>query len=135
MNSKIINNNDTLKRRFILALIFLVGFCTLALAHSTPELDKLTKEEADKLISLVKKDLNVEAYEPTFIFDEETGVFQEQSPLNIIKIYDCKDELLLEAPITKLRQSQNKHLRKLLNASDFLTSFNNASYCSWVWDL
>lgn len=128
MNSIIINNNDTLKRRLVLAFAFLVGFCTLALAHSVPELDKLTRKEAHELIELVKKDLKVEAYEPTFIFDEDTGVLEEQSPLKIIKIYDCKNVLLLEAPITKLRQAQNKHLRKLLNASDFLTSFNNASY-------
>lgn len=124
----IINNNDTLTRRFLLALAFLVGFSTLALANSTPELDKLSKEEAFKLIELVKEDLKIEDYEPTFIFDEDSGVFEEQSPLKIIKIYDCNDVLLLEAPITKLRQTQNKHLRKLLNASDFLTSFNNASY-------
>jgi hypothetical protein len=124
----LIINNITLNRRLVLALAFLVGFSTLALAHTTPDMGRLTKEEALNLIELVKKDLKVEEYEPTFIFDEETGVFEEQSPLKIIKIFDCNDELLLEAPITKLRQTENKHLRKLLNASDFLTSFSNASY-------
>jgi len=127
MKTVIINNN-TLTKRFILALAFLVGFSTMVLAHSTPELAKLTKEEAHELIALVKEDLKLEEYEPNYIFDEESGIFQEQSPLKIIKIYDCNDVLLLEAPITKLRQTQNKHLRKLLNASDFLTSFSNASY-------
>lgn len=121
-------NNSTLKRRFILAFAFLVGFCTLALAHSAPNADRLTKKEAHELIELIKKDLKMEDYEPTFIIDEESGLFQEVSPLKVIKIYDSNDVLLLEAPITKLRQTQNKHLRKLLNASDFLISFSNASY-------
>lgn len=128
MNSKIINNNITLKRRLIMALAFLVGFSTLALAHSTPNVDKLTREEAFDLIDKIKKELDIKSYEPSFVFDEETGIFEEVSPLKIIKIYDCNDQLLLEAPITKLRQAQNKHLRKLLNASDFLTSFSNSSY-------
>ena len=69
----LIINNVTLKKRFILAMVFLVGFSTLALAHSTPELDKLTKEEVSELIKLVKKDLKIDAYEP-FIFDEGQGV-------------------------------------------------------------
>ncbi len=128
MNSMIINNNDTLKRRFVLAIIFLVGFCTLGFAHTMVEEAKLSKEEAHELIELVKKDLKIEEYEPEFIFDEEAGVLLEQSPIQVIKIYDINDVLLLEAPITKLRQTQNKHLRKLLNASDFLISFNNSSY-------
>ena len=109
-------------------LLFLVGFSTVIFAHSIEGEERLTKKEAYRLISLVKKDLKIENYEPTFIFDEEMGVFEEQSPLKIIKIYDCNEELLLEAPITKLRQSKNKHLIKLLNASDFLTSFSNVSY-------
>mgnify|MGYP001045655836 CR=1 FL=1 len=121
-------NNDNLKRRLVFAFLFLVGFCTLALAHSTDDESRLTREEAYQLIELVKKELKVESYEPTFVFDEETGILEELSPLKIIKIYDCNDELLLEAPIAKLRQAQNKHLRKLLNASDFLTSFSNTSY-------
>ena len=128
MYSMIINNNDTLKRRLVLAVIFLVGFCTLGFAHATLDEAKLTKEEAHKLIELVKKDLKVEEYEPEMIFDEEAGIFMETSPLQIIKVYDTNNVLLLEAPITKLRQTENKHLRKLLNASDFLISFNNASY-------
>lgn len=128
MYSMIINNNDTLKRRFTIAIIFLVGFCTLGFAHSLTDEAKLSKEEAHELIELVKKDLKIEEYEPQLIFDEEGGVLLEQSPIQVIKIYDTNDVLLLEAPITKLRQAQNKHLRKLLNASDFLISFNNSSY-------
>lgn len=112
----------------MLAILFLVGFCTLGFAHTLVEEAKLTKEEAHELIELVKKDLKIEEYEPVMFFDEESGVLMEEAPLQVIKIYDTKDVLLLEAPITKLRQTENKHLRKLLNASDYLISFNNASY-------
>lgn len=106
----------------------LAGISTMVLA-STPEVEaRLSREEAKELISLIKEDLNIEAYEPTLVFDEEEGSFEEVNPLEIIKVYDSNNELLLEAPITKLSQSKNKHLRKLLNASDFLTEFSNTKY-------
>lgn len=126
MNSILLNNWNTIKRRLILAIGIMVAIGATAFANSIEEA-KLTREEVHELVGLVKEDLKLEEYTPTFIFDEE-GMMEEISPVSIIKIYDTNDELLLEAPITKLRQYKNKHLRKLLNASDYLTEYGNSKY-------
>lgn len=127
MNSLVFNNNYTLKRRFAMIALFLVGISATVLAGPIGDEDKLTKEEAEKLIELVKEDLKIEAATPEFIFDEE-GLMEETSPLQIVKIFDKNDVLLLEAPINTLKQTKNKHLRRLLNASDFLIKYNDSSY-------
>lgn len=127
MNSIVINDLNALKRRLILAIGIMVGISTMVLANTVEEEARLTKEEATKLISLIKEDLDIKKYEPQYIFDDE-GMFTEVKPLQIIKVYDSNDELLLEAPIVKLQQAKNKHLRKLLNASDFLTEYDNTKY-------
>jgi len=126
MNSILLNNWNTIKRRLILVIGIMVAIGATAFANSIEEA-KLTREEVHELVGLVKEDLKLEEYTPTFIFDEE-GMMEEISPVSIIKIYDTNDELLLEAPITKLRQYKNKHLRKLLNASDYLTEYGNSKY-------
>jgi len=127
MNSIALNNISTLKRRFILAIGILVGISTIVLANPIEDRARLTREEAKELISMISEELELETYEPTLVFDEE-GMFEEVQPLQIIKVYDNNDELLLEAPIRKLQQTKNKHLRKLLNASDFLTEYDNIKY-------
>lgn len=127
MNSIVINDLNTLKRRLILTIGIMVGISTMVLANTIDEEARLTKEEATELISLIKEDLDIKKYEPVYVFDEE-GMFLESKPLQIIKVYDSNDELLLEAPIVKLQQAKNKHLRKLLNASDFLTEYDNTKY-------
>ena len=127
MNSYTLNNIGAVKRRFILAIGILVGISTLVLADPVMEEARLSKEEANELICLIKKELKVDTYQPTLVFDEE-GMFEETKPLQIIKVYDDNDELLLEAPIRKLQESKNKHLRKLLNASDFLTEYEDTKY-------
>lgn len=127
MNSITINNLSNLKRRFILAFGILVGISTMVLANPIEDMARLTKEEASELIACIKEELEIETYEPALVFDEQ-GMFEEIKPLQIIKVYDSNDELLLEAPIRKLQQSKNKHLRKLLNASDFLTEYDNIKY-------
>ncbi|MBO3700598.1 hypothetical protein [Roseivirga sp. E12] len=127
MNSIALNNLSTLKRRFVLAIGILVGISTMVLANPIEEKARLTREEANELISVIKEELEIATYEPALVFDEE-GMFEEVQPLQIIKVYDNNDELLLEAPIRKLQQSKNKHLRKLLNASDFLTEYENTKY-------
>lgn len=96
-------------------------------AHTDDEA-KLTKEEAQELVGLVKQELKIEEdYVPILDIDEN-GMLDETNLISIIKIYDSNDELLLEAPITKLRQYKNKHLRRLLNASDYLTEYGNTKY-------
>lgn len=127
MNSITLNNISTLKRRFILAIGILVGLSTLVLANPIKEEARLSKEEANELICLIKKELKVDSYQPVLVFDEQ-GMFEEAKPLQVIKVYDNNDELLLEAPIRKLQESKNKHLRKLLNASDFLTEYEDTKY-------
>jgi len=127
MNSITFNNLGTLKRRLIFAIGILVGLSTLVLANPINEEARLTKEEAGELISLIKEELKIDEYKPVLAFDEE-GMFEEVKPLQIIKVYDSNDELLLEAPIRKLRESKNRHLRKLLNASDFLTEYEDTKY-------
>lgn len=127
MNSIALNNLSTLKRRFILAIGILVGISTMVLANPIEDKARLTKEEAKELISVIKEELELATYEPSFVFDEQ-GMFEEAKPLQIIKVYGSDNELLLEAPIRKLQQSKNKHLRKLLNASDFLTEYDNIKY-------
>lgn len=126
MNSITLNNLSTWKRRFILAIGILVGIGTIALAGRIED-ERLTKKEAQELISIIKEELGIGIYEPTLVFDEE-GIFEELKPLQIIKVYDNNNELLLEAPIRKLQESKNKHLKKLLNASDFLTEYDNIKY-------
>ncbi len=127
MNSIALNNLSTLKRRFVLVIGILVGISTMVLANPIEEKARLTEKEAKELISVIKEELEIDTYEPKLVFDEE-GMFEEVKPLQIIKVYDSNDELLLEAPIRKLQQSKNKHLRKLLNASDFLTEYDNTKY-------
>ncbi|WP_420385919.1 hypothetical protein [Roseivirga sp.] len=126
MNSIVLNNWNTIRRRLILALGIMVAIGTTVFANDIDEA-KLTKEEAHELVGLIKEELSVEAYCPELVFNEE-GLMEEVEPLSIIKIYDANDVLLLEAPITKLRQYKNKHLRKLLNASDYLTEYGNTKY-------
>lgn len=125
MNS-LLNNWNSIQRRFLLIGCFLIAIGAPLFAHENVEA-KLSEEEAHELIGLIKEELEVEEYTPTFIFDED-GMMEEVSPISIIKIFDANDVLLLEAPITKLRQYKNKHLRKLLNASDFLTEYGNSKY-------
>lgn len=127
MNSIVLNNWNSIKRRLILVVGILVAIGATVFANEIEEEAKLSKDEAHELIGLIKEELEVEKYTPTFIFDEQ-GMMEEVAPLSIIKIYDANDVLLLEAPITKLRQYKNKHLRKLLNASDFLTEYGNSKY-------
>ena len=83
---------------------------------------RLKANSEDELIAAYRQ-----VYIDTYVFDEQ-GMFEETKPLQVIKVYDSNDELLLEAPIRKLQQSKNKHLRKLLNASDFLTEYDNTKY-------
>ncbi len=127
MNAITLQNLKNLKRRFILVIGIIVGISTMVLANPMEDIARLTKEEASELISCIKEELDIETYVPILVFDEQ-GMFEEIKPLQIIKVYDGNDELLLEAPIRKLQQSKNKHLRKLLNASDFLTEYGNVKY-------
>lgn len=127
MNSITLNNLGALKRRLILAIGILVGISTIVLANPVKEEARLSKEEANELICLIKKELKFDTYEPVLVFDEQ-GMFEEAKPFQVIKVYDKNDELLLEAPIRKLQESKNKHLRKLLNASDFLTEYEDTKY-------
>lgn len=116
-----------MKRKLILVIGIMVAIGVTAFAHENIKEAELTRKEVNKLVGLVKDELKLEDYTPEIIFDEE-GLMEEVSALSIIKIYDANDELLLEAPITKLRQYKNKHLRKLLNASDYLTEYGNTKY-------
>lgn len=127
MNSITLSNIGALKRRLILAIGILVGISTLVLANPLKEEARLSKEEASELICLIKKELQFDSYEPVLVFDEQ-GMFEEAKPLQIIKVYGSNGELLLEAPIRKLKESKNKHLRRLLNASDFLTEYEDTKY-------
>lgn len=127
MNSIVSNKWNSMKRRLILALGIMVAIGTTVFAYPKEEA-KLTKEEAQELIKIIKEELDIDqTYQPEFIFDEE-GLMEEVGPLTIIRIFDSKDELLLEAPITKLRQFKNKHLRRLLNASDYLIQYGSTKY-------
>ena len=126
MNSLVLNDMNAIKRRLTIVIFAMVGLSTLVFAHSNVEA-KLTRDEATQLISLIKEEFTVDSYEPVLIFDEE-GQFEEVNPIQIIKIYDSKNNLLLEAPIVKLEQAKNKHLKKLLNASDFLTEYSRTKY-------
>lgn len=128
MNSIVLNNWNSIKRRLILVVGILVAIGATVFAHEIDNGEaKLTKKEVHELVGLIKEELQVEDYTPTFIFSED-GLMEEVEPLSIIKIYDSNDVLLLEAPITKLRQYKNKHLRRLLNASDFLTEYGHTKY-------
>lgn len=127
MDSIINNNINLIKRRFILAIGILVGISTMALAAPVKDADKLTKGEAKELILKVKDDLNIEEEEtPVLEFDEEGNILS--TPVKTIKIYDENNVLLLEAPIKKVEELNNKHLSKLINASDFLIENHNTSY-------
>lgn len=126
MNSLVFKDINTINRRLILAIGLMVGLSTLVFANTNVEV-KLTREEASELISLVKEEFELDSYEPVLVFDEN-GEFKELNPIQIIKIYDRNNELLLEAPITKIDQSKNKNLKRLLNASDFLTEFSHTKY-------
>lgn len=127
MNTIINNNISLLKRRFILAIGILVGVSTMVLATPVEEADRLTKGEANELILQVKDDLNIEEEETfDFEFDEEGNMLS--SPVKTIKIYDENNVLLLEAPIKKIEELKNKHLSRLINASDFLIENHNTTY-------
>ena len=126
MNSLVFKDINTINRRLILAIGLMVGLSTLVFANTNVEV-KLTREEASEPISLVKEEFELDSYEPVLVFDEN-GEFKELNPIQIIKIYDRNNELLLEAPITKIDQSKNKNLKRLLNASDFLTEFSHTKY-------
>ncbi|GAB5524896.1 MAG: hypothetical protein Roseis2KO_27680 [Roseivirga sp.] len=127
MNTIINNNIDLLKRRFILAIGILVGVSTMVLATPLEEADRLTKGEANELILQVKDDLNIEEEETfDFEFDEEGNMLN--APVKTIKIYDENNVLLLEAPIKKVEELNNKHLSRLINASDILIEHHNTTY-------
>ncbi len=126
MNSIINNNINVIKRRFILAIGILVGISTMALATPVKEADRLTKGEANELILQVKDDLNIEEETFDFEFDEEGNMLS--APVKTIKIYDENNVLLLEAPIKKVEELNNKHLSRLINASDFLIENHNTAY-------
>lgn len=127
MNTIINNNINSIKRRFILAIGILVGISTMVLAASAEEPDRLTKGEANELILQVKDDLNIDEEETfDFEFDEEGNMLS--SPVKTIKIYDENNVLLLEAPIKKVEELNNKHLSRLINASDFLIENHNTTY-------
>lgn len=127
MNSIVNNNLDTLKRRLILAIGILVGISTMVLATPTLEEAGMSEVEAKTLILNIKEDLKLDEYvAPELEFDDEGNI--TSSPVQMIKVYDQNNELLLEAPITKLEQYENKHLQRLINASDFLIENHNTKY-------
>jgi hypothetical protein len=128
MNSIINNNINTIRRRFILAIGILVGISTMVLATPVKDGEVLTEGEAKELILQVKDDLNLEeeAVTPMLEFDEEGNIIS--APVKTIKIYDEENVLLLEAPINKIEELNNKHLSKLINASDFLIENHNTVY-------
>lgn len=126
MDSFINNNIDSYKRRLILVIGVLVGISTMVLAGPV-EADRLTEGEAQELILKVKGDLNIEEVDtPVLEFDEEGNILN--APVKTIKIYDKNNVLLLEAPIHKLEEMNNKYLSKLINASDFLIENHNVKY-------
>ena len=99
----------------------------MVLAAPVEELDRLSADEAQALILKVKNDLNIEEVEtPVLEFDEEGNILN--TPVTTIKIYDDNNVLLLEAPIHKVEEMSNKHLSKLINASDFLIENHNTRY-------
>ena len=127
MDSIINNNIDSYKRRLILVIGVLVGISTMVFAGPVKEADKLTEGEAQELILKVKSDLNIEEVEtPVLEFDEDGNILS--NPINTIKIYDANNVLLLEAPIQKVEELNNKYLSKLINASDFLIENHNVKY-------
>lgn len=110
-------------RRAGLFAIIILGTSTVSFALPNVEDEKLTKEEAMELVAEVKEDLKIQENPVLdFIIDEEGNILP--TPIKIIRIYDNNDELLLEAPIHTLDQMRNKELRRLVNASDYLTSYN-----------
>jgi hypothetical protein len=111
-------------RRAGLFAIIILGTSTVSFALPNLEDEKLTKEEAMELVAEVKDDLNIqEGPFFDFIIDEEGNILP--TPIKIIRIYDNNNELLLEAPIHTLEQMRNKELRRLVNASDYLTVYNS----------
>lgn len=127
MDSIINNNIDTYKRRLILVIGVLVGISTMVLAGPVKEAEKLTAGEAQELILKVKSDLNIEEVEtPVLEFDVDGNIINEL--VKTIKIYDENNVLLLEAPIKKVEEMNNKYLSKLINASDFLIENHNTKY-------
>ena len=127
MDSFINNNIDSYKRRLILVIGILVGISALAFGGTVKEADKLTAGEAQELILKVKGELNIEDVEaPVLEIDDEGNIIS--TPLKTIKIYDANNVLLLEAPIQKVDAMKNKHLTKLINASDFLIENHNVKY-------
>jgi hypothetical protein len=104
--------------------IIILGTSTVSFALPNLEDEKLTKEEAMELVAEVKEELNIqESPILDFIIDEEGNV--HPIPIKIIRIYDNNNELLLEAPIHTLEQMRNKELRRLVNASNYLTAYNS----------
>lgn len=127
MNSIINNNINAIRRRFILAIGILVGISTIVLATPVKDGEVLTEGEAKELILQVRDDLNLEEeVTPVLEFDEEGNIIS--APVKTIKIYDEENVLLLEAPINKIEELNNKHLSKLINASDFLIENHNTVY-------
>jgi hypothetical protein len=111
-------------RRAGLFAIIILGTSTVSFSLPNLEDEKLTKEEAMELVAEVKQDLNIqEGPFLDFIIDEEGNILP--TPIKIIRIYDNNYELLLEAPIHTLEQMRNKELRRLVNASDYLTAYNS----------
>lgn len=126
MDSFINNNIDSYKRRLILVIGILVGISALAFGGTVKEADKLTAGEAQELILKVKNELNIEDEAPVLEIDDEGNIIS--APVKTIKIYDANNVLLLEAPIQKVDAMKNKHLTKLINASDFLIENHNVTY-------
>jgi hypothetical protein len=115
-----------LRRAGLFALIMLSAI-TIAKASSVTEDEKLTKAEAMELAAEVKGELNLQEDNTSqLIIDSDGNVMRE--PIKIIRIYDNNNELLLEAPIHTIDQMRNKELRRLVNASDFLTSYHSTYY-------
>jgi hypothetical protein len=114
-------------RRVGLFAFIMLGTSTIANALSTSGDMKLTKAEAMELVAEVKEKFNLDdSTSREFVIDDEGNV--SPAPIKTIRIYDNDNELLLEAPIHTIEQMRNKELRRLVNASDFLTSYNSIYY-------
>jgi hypothetical protein len=123
------NQNTILNwmRRAGLFAFIILTTSAFANAFHRLEDEKLTKKEAMELVAEVKEDLKIENnVELKFTLDNEGNILP--IPIKIIRIYDNNNELLLEAPIHTIDQMRSEELRRLVNASDFLTSYNTTYY-------
>jgi hypothetical protein len=114
-------------RRAGLFVFIMLGTSAIANALSNSGDEKLTKAEAMELVAEVKEEFNLdESTSKEFVIDDEGNV--SPAAIKIIRIYDNDNELLLEAQIHTIKQMRNQELRRLVNASDFLTSYNSTHY-------